>query len=237
MTKALRCSSCGAALTHSSGQPNTVCGYCNSFVRVSDDKSEQFDTAVILNQIISLWPRVRKDDFTDEYQSIKDLLSGHKFVAANKRLNAILQKDSTQSRAWFYKSLLPILEQETVSFKGCFVNVYKVSQITDRARLRVYLKNCGLGKWQQREFLSFYRSTNFLYQQQIKFLDKAIEHASTEDRIAFFTKHKTEVVKRHEQKLRRRNFVTWALILTLFGVIAGAIVLAWFVSQGAFSWI
>jgi len=228
MVKALRCSSCGAGLQPTTGQPNVVCEYCNSFVRVADDRSAQFNTEAILSQIVKLWPRVRSDDFTSDYEKIKDLISEHKYVEANRQLSRILEMDNTQSRAWFYKSLLPILEQETVVFKGCHVNVVKVSKTTSRAHMRAYLRKCGLSGGRQKQFLDFYRSTDFLYVQHVKFLDKAIEHASTAERTEFFKTVKEKRVKLQKQILRRRRWSTIGLILLLAVVVGGACFAVWY---------
>lgn len=232
MVKTLRCSSCGAALKCETGQPNVVCEYCNSFVRVADDT--QLDSATIISHIAQIWPRVRNDDFTSEYERIRDLIENHKYTDAMRRLDRILEKDNTQARAWFYKSLLPILERETVLFKGCYINIVKVSQITNRNTLRMYLKHCGLRRWQQRKFLDYYRSTDFLFEQHMKYLDKAIEHASTDERIAFFKEHKEERQRMQKRKLRRRKAGTWGLILLLVAVLAGAGLVFWYFGRGVF---
>lgn len=224
MVKTLRCSSCGAGLIITSGQPNVKCEYCKTCTRVASD----IDTGAVLNHISQLWPRVRKDDFTTAYQNIKDLLSEHKFVEASKTLNSILEKDNTQARAWFYKTLIPILDQETVLFKGHYVNVVRVSKITTRSQLRVYLKNCGLSKRKQREFLDYYRSTDFLFEQDMKYIDKAIEHASTNERRAYFIDYKSQRIKNQKRMLRRRAFMTWGLISLLFAATVGMICVFWY---------
>jgi hypothetical protein len=237
MAKVLRCSSCGAGLRPTAGQPNVVCEYCNSFVRVADDKAAaQFETTVILSQMMQIWPRVRSDDFTGTYETINELIGKHKYVEARSRLNRILEKDHTQARAWFYKALLPILEQDTILFKGCYINIVTLSQIVKRDEVRMYLKHCGLPKWRHREFLDYYRSTDFLYEQQIKFLDKAIENASTEERKEYFQIVKKQRIKFQKKRIRRKWAENFGLILILGVVVVGVCAIIWYGIRNHLVW-
>lgn len=235
MGKVLRCSSCGAGLQYLPGQPNVQCGYCKTYTRVGSD----VDVGEMINYISELGSRVRKDDFTSMYERIKDLMSAHKYVEASKKLDAILEKDHTQARAWFYKSMLPILDQETILFKDkYYVNVVKVSRTTTRAQMRRYLKSCGLSRFKQREFLDYYRSTDFLYQQDIKYINKSIEHASTAERRAYFIEYKKQRIKAQKRMLRRRALVTWGLIAILAAATAGMVAAFWtFFGADILSWI
>jgi hypothetical protein len=237
MVKTLRCSSCGAGLRNDGGQPNVVCEYCNSFVRVADDKQVQFDMTATLTRIMEVWTsHSGATDFAREYQIVADLMEKHRYLDVKKRLDRILEVDSTQARAWFYKSLLPILENESVLFKGSYVNIVKLSQITDRRVVRMYLKRCGLKSWQHKSFLSFYRSTDFLFDQHMRYLDKAIEFSHTEERIKFLKEHKEKRIMWRKKRLRRRNLGTWGLIFLLFAVIAGCFAAVWYfyIEQGIF---
>ena len=183
----------------------------------------------MINHIIELGSRVRKDDFTSQYERIKELMSQHKYVEASRKLDNILEKDHTQARAWLYKSLLPILDQETILFKDrYYVNVVKVSKTTTRKQCRMYLRSCGLSRRKQREFLDYYRSTDFLYQQDIKYINKAIEHASTAERRTYFTEFRKQRIKAQKRMLRRRAFVTWGLIAILAGVTVGMVAVFWY---------
>jgi len=237
MVKTLRCSSCGAGLRSEGDQPNVVCEYCNSFVRVSDDKQPQFDVTAVLTQILGLW--VSTDDavdYTREYEQITELMEGHRYVDAKKRLDRILEADETQSRAWFIKSLLPILEREGVLYKGSYINIVKLSQITDRRVIHMYLKHCGLKPWLHKQFLAYYRSTDFLFEQHMQSIDKAIEHSTTEERIAFLKEHKAKRIAFQKRKLRKRSLANFGLIALLFAVVAGGCVALWYFvfKQGIF---
>jgi len=231
MVKVLRCSNCGANLKCESGRPNVVCEYCKSFVRIDDD-SKQYDPDVILSLITEMGDRVRTDGFSGEYNEIKGLISANKYCEASERLDVILKQDETQARAWFYKSLLPIIEQENIFYKGCYINVVKVSQITNRKLLRQYLKGCGLSWLKINGFLDYYRSTDFLYEQSLGFLNKAIKHASTEERRTFLENHRYEFVRKQQRKLRLRGFATFGLIALLAAVVIGGAVVVWIFLQG-----
>lgn len=225
--RALRCDSCGGTLQNIDNQPNIRCEYCGTYVRVLNDPQSQFDSEAIVNQIAQIWPRVRSDNFTAEYEKIRALIDVHKFLDAKKRLDVILEKDETQSRAWFYKSMLPILDQETVLFGGYHINVVRVAQITDRKLLRQYLKSCGLRSRQRKKFMSFYRSTDFLYEQQIKYVDKAIKHTKSDDRHTFFQNFKEELIAAQQKKIRRKRFSNGGLIVLLAVSVVGLLVAGW----------
>jgi hypothetical protein len=232
MAKVLRCSSCGAGLRNEGGQPNVVCEYCNSFVRVADDKP-QFDVTAVLTQIMGVWSETREEkssgvDLSKEYDFVMKLMENHKYVDAQERLDKILDFDETQSRAWFYKSLLPVLENENVAFKGKYVNIVKLSQVTNRSVISTYLSRCGLKPWQHKQFMEYYRKTDFLFEQHMRDLNRAIEHAQTETLINFLLEHKEKRIKWQKQKLRKRNLATFGWIFLMFAVIAGCCVAVWF---------
>lgn len=231
MVKTLRCSSCGAGLRNESGQPNVICEYCNSFVRVSDDKRPQIDISVAISQMMGLWVSSNakdKVDISEEYKYVAMLMENHRYVDAKKRIDKILSVDATQSRAWFYKSLLPVLEQESILFKGSYINIMKLSQITKRQIVHKYLRLCGLKPWHHRAFLKHYRSTDFLYEQHMKHLDNAIQYESSQERLDFLKEHKQKRIEMQKRKLRRRRLSTFGLITLLVLVFGGACLALWY---------
>jgi cell division septal protein FtsQ len=66
-------------------------------------------------------------------------------------------------------------------------------------------------------------------------LDKAIKHASTNERRIFLEKHKNEFIKNQKRKLRQRGFATFGMIVLLAGVIIGGAVVVWMFLQGYFN--
>jgi len=225
-TKRLICDSCGAPLKGlEQGRANIQCDYCATVIRVVGEGAEQYNTENIVNQILELGiARMRKDDFDKSFERAKDLIQQHKYAEANNVLNEILDSDETQSRAWYYKSLLPVLEQESVVFRGCYINIPVLAKINKRDQIAEYLTSCGLSWYQQRAFMKFYGSTDFLYEQQLRFLDKAIEYASTPDRKDFFTKQKSIAIARQRRKLRNRRIGNFFLIVLLIGTVAVGLV-------------
>lgn len=226
--KRLICEGCGAGLkVDEIGQANVKCEYCGTYVRILGRGSELYDAENIISQIFELGvKRVRKDNLHVHYEKAKNLIEDNKMVEANELLNSILKEDPTQSRAWFYKSLLPILEQESILFGGHYVNICILSRLIKSDEITKYLAECGLTWVQRRKFMKFYRSTNFLYEQRLKFVDKAIDNASTPERKAFFEKQKAEAIKENDSKLRRRAVVNFLLLgLLVVVAVSAAVVL------------
>ena len=224
--KVMKCDSCSANLNPEDGQVNVKCEYCGTVIRVVGEGAEQYSSENILNQILELGTgRVRKDSFDSMFQRAKDFIEQHKYAEANKILNEVLEEDHTQARAYFYKSLLPVLEQESIMYKGCYINIIVLAQITNRHEISAFLTECGLPWYRHSKFMRFYGSVDFLYEQQLKFLDKAIEHASTKERRNFFSEQKKLVIKKHRSKLRRTRIGNFLLILLLAAVVIGGIIL------------
>ena len=220
--KRLVCGSCGAGLKNvEDGQINVKCDYCGTVIRVVGEGDEQYNTEYIINQILELGVgRKRKDSFDADYKRAKGLIEQHRYFEANELLNEILTEDSTQARAWYYKSVLPVLEQESIVYRGCYINIHVLSRITKREHIKSFLSGCGLSWYHHAGFMKFYGSIDFLYEQQLKFLDKAIEHASTLERKEFFIKQKNIAIKEQKRKLRNRSYGNFFLISLLVAVTA-----------------
>ena len=224
--KQLRCDSCGAALkNYEAGMVNVKCEYCGTVLRVVGAGSEQYNTENIVNQILELGvARTRKDRFNNTYKNAKNLIEQHKYTEANNLLNGILAEDQSQARAWYYKSILPILEQESVLYHGHYINIHILSQITKDKHVKSYLSSCGLPRLQHAGFMRFYGSMDFLYEQQLKFLDKAVEYASTPERKEFFINQKDIAINRQKKKLLNRSWGNFFLITLLLATIVGVVV-------------
>jgi len=209
-------------------------------VRVADDKRPQLDVTAVMTQIVGIWAKSKEESYVNferEYDNVVELMESHRYKDANVRLDKILDMDEKQSRAWFYKSLLPILEKENVIYKGNSVNVVKLSRITNSGVVRQYLKNCGLKSWQVKPFLDYYRKTDFLFEQHMRYLDKAIENATNEERLAFLEEHKKKRIKWQKQRIRKRKFATFGWLLLLAMVVAGCgFALWWFVFKEGLFW-
>ena len=228
----IQCDGCGARLKKMDGV-NVNCEYCGVLIRVVGEGSEQYNIANILSQFTRLdMDRIRKDSFDKLYERVKVFIEQGKYVEASTVLNNILDEDKTQARAWFYKSLLPVLEEDTVMFRGYPINVRVISQITNRQMISMYLKDCGLPRRQHAEFMRFYGSTDFLHNQTMKFLDKAIEHASSDERRAFFKTQKETAIEYHKHNMRVQRRETMMWILLAFGVLVGATIFGvWFITN------
>ena len=234
------CDGCGAPLKDTG---STQCDYCGVLIRVTGRDSEQYNVVNIVNQIIELSSThaevhhntvnnnmvSRGQGFEDMYERTKILVEQNKFVEASRVLDNILDKDIRQPRAWFYKALLPILDKEEVVYKGCLVNVRVISKITDRRLIREYLKHCGLPWYHHRGFMEFYGSTDFLYEQYLKYTARAIEYSTSKEQKEFFENHKKQMAKRH--KSRQTRIFVGNLFLTV--LLAGAIIFGALFISGA----
>jgi DNA-directed RNA polymerase subunit RPC12/RpoP len=228
--RTLKCDNCGAGIQTTGDSPNVKCEYCGTIVRLRTGDDRYFSTTAIIQNINMLGTRIRGDSFNSRYELITQNIERHAYIEAAVALNRILEEDITQARAWYYKALLPVLEQESVLYAGCYINVKIISQITDRRLIHKYLTNCGLPRWRHKHFMAYYGSMDFLYEQQIRFIDKAIEHASTPERKDFMKKRKKEIQRREDRKIFVRGFSTFMWLLLL----AGTVVLGYLLFKHAF---
>ena len=230
--KVHKCSCCGANLKLEHGQRNVVCEYCNAFVSVEDGDDPQYAVTAILGHIAEMGARKQTDEFSGAYKQIKDLIAKHNYIQANERLDQILARDERQARAWFYKSLLPIIEQEVIVFKGYQIDIIRVAQISNRKQLHAYLKYCGLSLRHQKSFLDYYRRTDFLYEQNMKYLDNAIRCAASKEREVFLGEQKRDRIAAQRRKRRRERWGTVGLVLLLCAVLVGGAIAFWYFARG-----
>jgi DNA-directed RNA polymerase subunit RPC12/RpoP len=174
----LKCDNCGAGLTHiDDGVENVQCQYCQSFVRVRDTARKSEGACVDVDLFFNLVQRFEisnKTNIEKLYRRAYELVQNHKFVQANKVLNEIIEEDPKQSLAWYLKSMLPILEQESIIWRGRFVNLNIYARLTTNKQAVEYLRGCGLGWLARKHFRDFYRSKDFLFEQRVEFIDNAI---------------------------------------------------------------
>jgi len=200
-------------------QINVKCEYCGVLIRIVGQDAEQYNIANIVSQIVRLADP--ESDFDKQYERAKVFVEQGKYIDASDVLNKVLDKDVTQARAWFYKALLPVLEQTEIRYKDCTVNIAVVSQIHDRKLLNKYLESCGLSFSQRIGFMKFYGSRNFLYEQTYMFLDKAIKYANSEEERDFYEKQKQnakEIFAKGKRKKWIANFLWAGLLLMTVGV-------------------
>ena len=234
--KTLRCDNCGANLEDFDSVDNVKCEYCGSVIRVRDEG--EFNAAALLaavgNVIEISRMAINAGAVEDKYESVKKLVEKHEYRAANDVLNEILREDEKESRAWFLKSLLPVLEQESVLYHGCYINISLYSKLTKKEDITMYLDMCGLSRVRHRGFRAFYRSKDFLYEQQLKFIDNAIECASPERR-EYFEKEKKEIIDKQKRKNRKIFWTNMFVVLGFTALVAG---LTYLFVSGTFSkWI
>ena len=221
----VQCDGCGARLKKMGDGVNVNCEYCGILIRVVGEGSEQYNIANIVSQFVQLnYENARKDSFDSRYERTKVLIEQGKYVEASAVLNKILEDDVTQSRAWYYKSILPVLESDDVKFRGHLINVRVISKLTNKKMITMYLNDCGLHRRHHAEFMRFYGSTNFLHDQTIKFLDKAIEYASSNERREFLGKQKNNVMTFYKKNLRKRRAENIAWTLLALGTLAVVII-------------
>jgi len=221
------CGGCGASLKIAEEwQVNIKCEYCGTVNRIAcGTVTVQYSAARIINQIGEL-DSVRmpkKDNFSELYEKAKALIGKNNFFEANGLLNDILKSDPDQARAWFYKSLLPILEQRSVLYRGCNVNLDILVRFKKQAAIRKYLIECGLSWNQRRSFMRLYGSADFLHEQQLKFLRKAVETASAPERRKFFEQQLKIAIRRG--KIKRRRKLMGKLLIALAGAAVVVVIL------------
>lgn len=141
-----------------------------------------------------------------KFTRAKMLIEQHSFAEALKVLNEIIDEDETQARAWYLKSQLPILENPSILFEGICINLHSYSKLKGKDEMARYLTNCGLSTKRHRAFAVFYDSTDFLYEQQILFIEKSIEHAE-EKSLALYQSEKKVIEKNKNSKGRKQRFI------------------------------
>ena len=230
--KTFRCDGCGANIEIESDAVNTKCEYCNTVVRIHTP--EEYDAKTIVGQIAEIVKLNQANDkFENKYKRAIHLIERNEYRHANDVLNEILHDDPAESRAWFYKSLLPILEQESVLYCGCYINLTVYKSLTKNDAITEYLNQCGLPKYKHSRFRRFYGSADLLYEQQMKFIDKAIENAIP-TRAEFFKAEKEKIIERQKRKEKRKTAANIGLLCGFVGVIVIALL---FSSGLVFRWI
>lgn len=220
--KELKCVCCGASLQGvEADSVNVKCEYCGQMVRVYAD-DDSFSTEAILEKISQLGNRVRNDGFDTEYERAKYLIRNHNYNEASVLLNTILANDITQARAWYYKSLLPVLDQGSVKFRGSIVDIQTVAKLVKRNEINEYLEQCGIGLFARRAFMNYYATGGFLYEQQKRFLNDAIQYASTPKRREFFKQKRQDINSNWQNRVMRRNLIRFFFI-TAF-IVCGALI-------------
>ena len=148
----LKCNNCGANLKTGENGLSVACEYCNAITSVNN--------------------------FASKYQHAKNLIEKNSFIEANKTLNEIIKSDYSQARAWFLKSQLPILEQDSIVFEKVYINANSFARLKTKEDMSLYLSKCGLPYKSHSAFIKYFNSKDFLYEQQLSFIDKAIELAN-----------------------------------------------------------
>ena len=227
--KTLKCAGCGAGLPLRSGDVNLQCEYCNVVTRRVSKGEPASD--VIMEKVQRVADFLTESRQKEKYALALDLIRKSRYTAAMDILTQILAEDDKQARAWFYKSLLPVLEQESILFHGTYVNLGIVSKLKTSDEIYAYLKRIKVPFYRRRAFVKWYRSNDFLYEQQIKYIDKAIEHGNEMEK-DFFIQQRETMARDKRRKVRRRRFENALLFGLLAKVTIGAtIAVLWYITS------
>ena len=217
--KRLACMGCGAGLVPKEREVNVQCSYCGVASRVVSESDS-------IKEV--LLEKLAEAKIEDKFDKAKHFILRGQYKSAKEVLDQILVKEPKLARAWFLKSVLPVLEQDSVLFKGHYVNLSRISKMTKVEEVYDYLKTVGVPFYQRRSFIRWYQSNDFLYEQQIKFLEKAIEFSQGEERAQYETEMKL-LVAEQKRKLKKDTLVV-LLLFGGFGVVSiiAMAVLVWY---------
>ena len=221
--KRLGCNGCGAGLAPKDNEINVQCDYCGVVSRVTESKPSA--------DIEEILVRLFETNVEDQYAEAKRLMLKGQHVRASEVLDQILKANPKAARAWFLKSMLPILDKDTVLYKGHYVNLTRVSKLKTVDQVHDYLAKLGVPFFRRRGFIRWYQSTDFLYEQQVKFLEKAIEFADAKDKKVYQAEMDSLVGKRNRKK--RRETLTLVILFGLFLVAGGVAIgfMMWYASN------
>jgi len=112
--KKLQCPNCGAGIRPGEDKHSAVCAYCGGVSEIRVDTvsaatqlNNQINIVLSLTQEADLAAYPNKPDrFENHYARFSVHVSRDEATAADRVLDEILAIDPTQSRAWYYKSLI-----------------------------------------------------------------------------------------------------------------------------------
>ena len=203
-----RCESCGSGI---SKEGTTLCTYCGSSIRSVNERLSRFD------------------DSDERFTKAKQAMLDARYSDALLTLEQILTEEPTSYRAWYLKSVLPIITQATHEFEGHSIDINIVHHLNRKSapELNSYLQKCGMNKATTKRFIRHYVKSDFLFTQQIMYLDCAIEFAPSERR-AFFQLER-ETLTRNKNRMKRPSRIAKIaiLVLTALGIASTTFAILW----------
>ena len=146
-------------------------------------------------------------------------ISTGNFQKAKEYLDALLEIDVEVAKAWYIKAKLPILQEDTITFRGCSISVAKAQNCDAGGRLE-YLRQCGISPSHTAEAENLLNINLLIEKEHIKYLEKAV--ACSKDDKANYLQKLTELKRKHairginEMKLAKLiGFITLPLIVIL----------------------
>ena len=155
-------------------------------------------------------------------------ISTGNFQKAKEYLDTLLEMDVEVAEAWYIKAKLPILQEDTITFRGCSISVAKVQNCDAGGRLE-YLRQCGISPLHTAEAENLLNIDLLIEKEHIKYLEKAV--ACSKDGRAKYVTELTELKGKHtvrgvnEMKLAKLiGFITLPLIVLLLANLVFALV-------------
>lgn len=136
---------------------------------------------------------------------------------AGEYFNSVLETDPENAGAWYGKSKLPILQEDTVVYNGCSISISRM-QALDPGGKTIYLQQCGVTPSQIVDADNYLQVNRLIESERLKYMEKAVRFA--DENRAIYEKEFEQLRRQVEERGIKEDRLS-----VIFGIITLPVIL------------